>query len=217
MQNLSKQFDQSKSMDDNAIKSGMEIRSQLKRLAESGNVELLNKLESIPEFKENENLYQGQANLAEMGQKGQEARKQLAENANEQKVDREVVLDVMVGEFANNVKMRMAMGKDVSVEMDYVGKQPNAERIMDNLKEEIGKTKAIDFLMEENGKDLNYMLGNKISSQELYKGAVKEVEVNQQNEKKAEELKKKKDMDMQQDANSLNNEEINKKKDGRQL
>ena len=86
MQNLSKQFDQSKSMDDNAIKSGMEIRNQLKRLRESGNAELIDKLESMPEFKENLNLYQGQANLAEMGQKGQEARAQLAEKKEEQKV-----------------------------------------------------------------------------------------------------------------------------------
>lgn len=200
MQNLSKQFDQSKYMDDNAIKTGMEIRNQMKRLKESGNVELLDKLEAIPEFKENVNLYQGQANLAEMGQKGLEARKQLEEKADDKTVDRGVVLDIMASEFANNVKMRMAQGKNVSVEMEYIGKQPNAEQIMDNLKEEMGKTKAVESLMKETGKELSNIFGRGHTSQQKYKEALKEVDQNAEKEERAAEKQKelKNDQKLQQ-------------------
>ena len=200
MQNLSKQFDQSKYMDDNAIKTGMEIRNQMKRLKESGNVELLDKLEAIPEFKENVNLYQGQANLAEMGQKGLEARKQLEEKADDKTVDRGVVLDIMASEFANNVKMRMAQGKNVSVEMEYIGKQPNAEQIMDNLKEEMGKTKAVESLMEGTGKELSNIFGRGHTSQQMYKEALKEVDQNAKKEERAAEKQKelKNDQKLQQ-------------------
>lgn len=213
LQNLSGKFEESKYMDDNAVKTGTEMRELMEHLERTGSVEAMDALEKNPEFKENKNVYQGQENLAEMGQLGKEGREMLKTQPQDQQVEKEALLNIMVGEYANSVLVRKSLGKDVSEEMKKIGEQPNAEKIIDKLKTSIEGTNVVKNLMEGKKEQLNAIFSDGIESQKEYTKAISEVK-EQTGKKKNEEnelqRENEKDYKKENDARVLSNQDKRK-------
>lgn len=170
LKKISERFSSSKYLDENAIESGLELKQQMERLEKSGNTELLDKLKEEPLYKENKELYQGQANLAEMGQRGQEARQKLREQE-EQKdktADPNLVLDILAAECASAIIIKNALGKDTTKEMNYIKKQPNAQKTIGQIEDTMRNTDAFRSLMEGTPEELSFMFSNHFTSQKVY-------------------------------------------------
>lgn len=201
MQKLSDQFMKEKFMTDKAIKFGMELKQQMEKLEKSGEVELLDKLKENPIYKENREIYQGQANLAEMGKLGEEAHKRLEKQSEEQKPNREDLLDMIAAEFASNILIKNALEKDVSQEIKSIANQPSGQKVMDEIKDAIRGTDTINGLMEGTTKELQNMFSKNFTRQSLYNEANREV-ANKQKRKEAQ-----KEHQMEKQPHVLENKE----------
>ena len=170
LKKISERFSASKYLDENAIESGLELKQQMERLEKSGNTELLDKLKEEPLYKENKELYQGQANLAEMGQRGQEARQKLREQEaqNEKTADPNFVLDILAAECASAIIIKNALGKDTTKEMNYIKKQPDAQKTIGQIEDTMRNTDAFRSLMEGTPEELSFMFSNHFTSQKVY-------------------------------------------------
>lgn len=215
LQNLSGKFEESKYMDDNAVNTGAEMRELVEHLERTGSAEAMDALEKNPEFKENKNIYQGQENLAEMGQLGKEGREMLKSQPQDQQVEKEALLNIMVGEYANSVLVRKSLGKDISEEMKKIGEQPNAEKIIDKLKTSIEGTNVVKNLMEGKKEQLNEIFSDGIESQKEYTKAISEVkEQTDKKKNKENELQRENEKDHKKenenDARVLNNQDKRK-------
>lgn len=192
MQNLSKNFNEAKRMDDDTIYNGMQMRELMEKVKKSGFTELLTALENTPEFKENKELYQAQENLAEIGQLGKDARKQIeSQLMQDTPVEKKVLLDLLAGEYASSLLIRKNLGQDVSEEMKKISQQPNAEKFIQGLENSMENTGIVEELMGQNPRDLQQMFSDGITSQKEYKKAFTEAKEIHQKQKNAEkELQK---------------------------
>ena len=194
LKKISERFSASKYLDENAIESGLELKQQMERLEKSGNTELLDKLKEEPLYKENKELYQGQANLAEMGQRGQEARQKLREQEaqNEKTADTNLVLDILQAECASAIVIKSALGKDITKEMNYIKKQPDAQKTIGQIEDTMRDTDAFRNLMEGTPKELSFMFSNHFTSQKVYG------ELNREIQGKKKRIQEQKEMKMEQ-------------------
>ncbi len=200
-------FNDSKLIEGDALEAGKEIRKLL-NLAKSDK-KLMDELEKLPEFKGNKNMYQGQANLSEMAQKGKEAYEKLIaqpENPNDKanemsKQEKEkLILDVMTGEAANAMKNYNVMKSMLEI----VETQPESNKVIESMHKMLKKSGEIKELSEATTKELDKSLSNSFQKQKAFIGAFNEAKEVLKNEEKNSELQAKKEL-QKENANGKNN------------
>ncbi len=193
LQNLSRDFSQSNYIDDTAIASGLQLRDELKRLREKGDPTLLYELEQLPEFKENQNVYQGQANLAEMAQVGREAYRNLAD-IQEQEMQKEqkeqLLLDIMVGEAANAMKIH----NELQDALQTLEKKQDSLEAADEFRDFFQGTDGLNALAQETQAELSEKFKNEFTSQRTFVDIFNEASAKEETRQKARsrELEKEK-------------------------
>lgn len=171
-------FTNSKLIEGDALEAGMEIRKLL-NLARS-NKNLMDELEKVPQFKENKNLYQGQANLSEMAQKGKESYEILTALSGKQASDQndktnemtkqdkqQLILDVMTGEAANALKNYKAM-KGM---LDIVEAQPDSTDVIASMQSLLEGSKEVEELSAATTKELENLFSKGFQKQRAFIGA----------------------------------------------
>lgn len=199
LQNLSRTFEQSQYIDEMALVAGLQLRDELKRLREKGDPTLLYELEQLPEFKENRNVYQGQANLAEMAEVGKEAFRNLTD-IREQELQQEqkerLLLDIMVGEAANAMKIH----KELEEARHTLEKQQDSLQATEDFRDFFRGTEEVEALAQETQAELGVRFGSDFSSQRTFVdvfNAASEKESSRQIEK-SKELEKQKEKEQEQ-------------------
>lgn len=168
-------FANSKLIEGDALEAGLEIRKLL-NLAKSDK-KLMDELEKLPQFKENKNLYQGQANLSEMAQKGKESYEILTALSGKQASDQndktnemtkqdkqQLILDVMTGEAANALKNYKAM-KGM---LDIVEAQPESADVIASMQFLLKGSKEVEELSGATTKELENSFSKDFQKQRAF-------------------------------------------------
>ncbi len=170
LQNLSDTFKESKLFDDQkGIDAGMEIKMLLSNAKNCP--EVYDKLRKNPAFKQNKNLYQGQANLAEMADKGVKAMSQLSEFKENAQPDenkkQDLILDVMAGEAAVALKNYEAM-KSM---METLSKQKDSVATTEAFKTMLKDTNQIKNLKTKSTKEISESFKDSFAKQKSFSDA----------------------------------------------
>ena len=167
LQNLSRTFDEAKYIDERALLSGLQLRDELKRLREKGDPALLDELEKLPEFKENKNIYQGQANLAEMAEVGKEAYRNLADIQDkelEKEQKEQLLMDIMVGEAANAMKIHT----ELQGALHILEKKQDSAQASAEFRDFFQESGVMNSLAEETQAELSQKFKSEFAGQRMF-------------------------------------------------